>query len=577
MTMEKIKRLPYGIMDFETLQKMGMYLVDKTMYIPKMEDAGNFLFLIRPRRFGKSVFLSMLADYYDIEKQDCFDELFADTWIHDNPTEEKGGYQVLALDFSKAAGGKIDTLHDDFHRYCSDKLINFAKRYAKYYDPDFVRQVEKRAPESISQMTYIFDEARLHGHQLYLIVDEYDNFTNDVFNEHGEKVYHDLTHASGFYRQIFKKFKGSFQRILMMGVSPVTLDDLTSGYNIALNITADTDFNMMLGFSETDVREMIRYYKVAGRITADEDDLIEEMKPWYDNYCFAEDSYGHEPSMFNCTMVLNYLNTLIKTGKRPKQMLDKNTRTDYKKLKKLVELDSFGDDERGHLREIISEGTITAKLESSFPAERMFEPDNFISLLYYYGMLTITGTRGFRLKLSIPNNSVRQQYYDYILEEFQNVSKVNLNWISDLIEGMAYRGQWREALTAIAEKYKDQSSVRSAIEGERNLQGYFTAYLGLALVYIMAPEVELNHGYCDLFLLPDLKLYPDVAHSYIIELKYLKASEGDDKAEKQWNEAIEQIRGYAQGEKVRLMAGSTTLHCIIIQVRDYDLLRIAEV
>ena len=575
--MDEVKLLPYGIMDFESLRRQNRYLVDKTMYIPRMEYAGNFLFMIRPRRFGKSVFLTMLADYYDIGKQDSFNDLFAGTWIHDNPTKEKGRYQVLMLDFSQVAGSKIESLEDDFNRYCSRMLISFAKKYEKYYDPDFLETVESLYPESRVQMTHIFNEAKMMGHQLYLIVDEYDNFTNDVLNEHGERVYHALTHASGFYRQIFKKFKGNFQRILMMGVSPVTLDDLTSGYNIALNITADTEFNMMLGFSETDVREMIWYYKSAGLITADEDELVEDMRPWYDNYCFAKKSYGRDPSMFNCTMVLNYLNTVIKTGERPEDMLDKNVRTDYKKLKKLVELDSFGENEHSYLRQIISEGTITSTLESSFPAERMFEPSNFISLLYYYGMLTITGTRGFRLKLSIPNNSVRQQYYQYILEEFQRVSTVNLQWIGDLLEGMAYRGQWREALTAIAGKYKDQSSVRSAIEGERNVQGYFTAYLGLAPVYIMAPEVELNHGYCDIFLLPEVKLYPDVEHSYIIELKYLKAAEGEDKAAKQWNEAVEQIHGYAQGAKVRLMAATTTLHCIIIQMRDYDLVRIDEV
>ena len=575
--MEKVKLLPYGIMDFEDLRRKNRYFVDKTMYIPKMECVGDFLFIIRPRRFGKSMFLTMLADYYDIEKQSCFDELFADTWIHDNPTKEKGQYQVLALDFSKASSGNIESLQNEFHEYCSYMLIGFAKKYAKYYEPGFVEKLESIHPKSILQMTYLFNEAKRMGHQLYLIIDEYDNFTNDVLNEHGEKVYHALTHASGFYREIFKKFKGSFQRILMMGVSPVTLDDLTSGFNIARNITADPRFNMMLGFSETDVREMIRYYQSAGIITADEDSLIEDMKPWYDNYCFAEDSYGRDPSMFNCNMVLHYLNTLCETGKKPKEMLDKNTRTDYNKLRKLVELDTFGDDQHSYLRRIITDGTITAKLESSFPAESMLEPDNFISLLYYYGMLTITGSRGSMLKLGIPNNSVRSQYYDYILKEFQRVSPVSLQWIRELIMGMAYEGRWRDLLTAIAEKYKGQSSVRSAIEGERNVQGYFTAYLGLLPLYIMAPEVELNHGYCDLFLLPDLKLYPDVEHSYIIELKYLKATDGDDKAAKQWTEAVEQIHKYAQGAKVQLMAGNTTLHCIIIQMRDYDLVRIDEV
>ena len=321
-----------------------------------------------------------------------------------------------------------------------------------------------------------------------------------VLNEQGNEVYHALTHASGFYREIFKKFKGMFERIFMTGVSPVTLDDLTSGFNIGWNISTDFQFNMMLGFSETDVRTMLQYYKDAGQLPADADieAMMLEMKPWYDNYCFAKESLTRDPKMFNCDMVLYYLRNYITLGKAPEQMIDPNTRTDYNKMKKLIRLDRLDGDRKGVLRRITDEGQIVTNLITTFPATEIANPEIFPSLLFYYGMLTITGTRGNYVVLSIPNNNVRKQYYEFLLEEYQEKRYINLNNLGLMFYDMAYDGRWHEALEFIAHAYKDNSSVRSSIEGERNIQGFFTAYLSVNAYYLIAPEVELNHGYLSL-------------------------------------------------------------------------------
>ena len=576
--MGKIKLLPYGISDFEDLRRQNRYYADKTMYIPKLEEASNFLFLIRPRRFGKSIFLSMLRCYYDLAKQDKFDELFDGLWIKDNPTEGKGQYQVLYLDFSQATVGSLP-LKQQFDEYCCMKLESFANTYQRYYDEGFVEKVRAIHPDSATQMKYICDEAKKRGHRLYLIIDEYDNFTNNVLNEHGEAVYHALTHATGFYREVFKIYKANFQRILMMGVSPVTLDDLTSGFNIALNISTHPYFNMMLGFSETDVRKMIQYYKDEGAIDAGVsiDSLIEEMRPWYDNYCFAPQSYGKDPSMFNCNMVVYYLRNYIELGEAPEQMLDVNTRTDYKKLKKLVELDGMTDTERGYIGQIAAEGFIISTLNTSFPAERIFDKENFISLLYYYGMLTVTGRYGDMLRLGIPNNNVRRQYYEYLVNDYHSESRIDTGNLRMAYYDMAMKGQWQRPLQIITEAYKETASVRSGMEGERNTQGFLTAFLSLTSYYLVAPETELNHGYCDIFLMPDKQRYPEVAHSFILELKYLPSSADDAQADRQRAAAAEQIRRYAQGRKVRLMAAGTTLHLVILQMRGCEVLRMEEV
>ena len=574
--MSEVKLLPYGVSGFEDLREKNRYCVDKTMYIPLLERAGDFLFLIRPRRFGKSLFLSMLRSYYDASQQDKFSTLFDGLWIKDNPTPLRGAYQVMYFDFSQVKSD-YEHLAESFDSYCSIILEGFAQQNAQYYDEGFLEEVHRFSPNSSAQLIYIANQARMKGIRLYLIIDEYDNFTNNVLNEKGEAVYHALTHATGFYRDVFKLYKANFSRVLMMGVSPVTLDDLTSGYNIALNITTAPEFNMMLGFSETEVRQMIAYYREAGLIKADTEEMIEEMKPWYNNYCFAEESLDTDPKMFNCDMVIYYLRSHVLRGKSPEQMLDVNTRTDYKKLKKLIQLDGMGDDQRSILQKIASEGKIIGNINTSFPAERIFDKKNFVSLLYYYGMLTMTGTRGSLLELSIPNNNVRKQYYEFLMEEYSTAGKIDFSDLQLAYYDMAYEGSWRETMTMIADNYKKLSSVRSAIEGERNFQGFVTASLSTCAYYLLAPEMELSHGYCDIFLMPDLKRYPGVKHSYIVELKYLTASDSDAKAQKQWEEGIDQVKSYAADRKVALMTAGTTLHLLVLQIRGCKLARLEEV
>ena len=574
--MEEIKMLPYGISDFEDLRTKNRYYADKTKYIPLLERAGDFLFLIRPRRFGKSIFLSMLRCYYDIAMQDKFDTLFDGLWIKDNPTQLKGKYQTMYFDFSQVVS-RYDNLITEFNKYCSNQLIWFAKRNAAYYDSGFYEDVISKAPDSIDQLRYICSAAKSKGISLYLIIDEYDNFTNDVLNERGEAVYHALTHATGFYRDVFKIYKANFQKILFMGISPVTLDDLTSGFNIATNISIDPRFNMMLGFSETEVREMITYYKEAGMIKADMEEMIEEMKPWYDNYCFARASLKTDPKMFNSDMVIYYVRNHIDFGCAPEQMLDTNTRTDYKKLKKLMLLDGMTDKERGVIRRIAAEGKILGNINTSFPAERIFDKENFLSLLYYYGMLTMTGTYGSLLELSIPNNNVRKQYYEYLLTEYAAEANIDFSRLQLAYYDMAFSGHWRETMEMMAEDYDKLSSVRNSIEGERTLQGFVMASLSTNAYYVLAPEMEMNHGYCDIFLMPDKLRYPAVKHSYILELKYLSAKDSEHEAQKQWDEAVGQLRQYAADPKVEQMTRDTELHLIVMQVRVYELVRLEEI
>lgn len=586
---QQVKQVPYGVADFAKVIEQNLYYVDKTMFIPELEKQPRNLFFIRPRRFGKSIFLSMLYSYYDCTQSHKFQSLFGNLWIGQHPTPLQGKYQVLFLDFSQITGN-IDKLETKFNSYLSINLDAFVRQYSEYYQAEMEEILAQEDFEE--KMELIFKAAKAHQYHLYLIIDEYDNFTNVILNERGENVYHAITHADGFYRDVFKKFKGNFERIFMMGVSPVTLDDVTSGFNIGWNISIKPEFDEMLGFSTTDVVEMFTYYKKHGSIPADSDidAIVNDMKPWYDNYCFAKQALKKKTRMFNCDMVLYYLRNYMDAGCPPEEMIDPNTRTDYGKMKKLLQFDKLDGERKGIIRKIAEEELIVTQLYESFSAYQIPKAEIFPSLLFYYGMLTIKGTRGSKLILGIPNNNVRKQYYGYLEEEYQAKAYVDVNQLTDYYYDMAYDGKWEEGLRFMADAYAKVSSVRDGIEAERNLQGFFMAYLNLNDYYITAPELELNHGYCDFFLLPDLTHYAS-QHSYILELKVLSKKdfsaivEGEftedgkpmTKAEKQWREAVEQILRYAEAPRVEALRQGTKLHLIIMQFEGWELKRMEEV
>ena len=584
---QNVKRLPYGINDFEAVIEQNQYYVDKTMYLPLLENQPSNIFFIRPRRFGKSIFLSMLHAYYDCSKKEKFQTLFGDLWVGKHPTPLQGKYQILHLDFSYV-GGSIEKLEENFNVYLRVKLDGFMRIYQDSY-PEDVKEKFFKSDSATEKLALLQDETAAKGIPLYLIIDEYDNFTNTVLNElneQGENVYWAITHADGFYRDVFKKFKGMFERIFITGVSPVTLDDVTSGFNIGWHISTKPEFNQMLGFSLEEVRKMFTYYKEVGCIpaTSDIEAMIDEMKPWYDNYCFSEDALHTQSMVFNSDMVIYYLRNYIDRGEAPKQMIDPNTKTDYNKMKKLLQLDKLDGDRKGVIRTIAETGQIVAPLTETFSAYSLTDPQIFTSLLFYYGMLTIKGTRGDKMILGIPNNNVRKQYYGYLKDLYEEKAYVDTNQLTDYYYDMAYEGKWCEGLQFMADAYSKVSSVRDGIESERNLQGFFMAYLNLNNYYYTAPELELNHGYCDFFLLPNLTHYA-TKHSYILELKVLpkkdyeaKPEDGKlSKAEVQWQEAEEQIKRYAVAPRVEALRQGTTLHKIIMQFVAGKLVRMEEV
>lgn len=563
-----MKQLPYGISDFRRIRRDDMYYVDKTKFIPLLEDEFSYLSLLRPRKFGKSLLVSMLEAYYDCNAKDQFQSLFGDLYIGKHPTSLANSYQVLRFDFSRA-GGQIEQLENQFNAYCCKVLDSFILKYKDQYD-DYTLNTIIESHSAEDKLNTLVLSAERFGNRIYLLIDEYDNFTNDVLAHHGKEAMHDLLHAEGFYRRFFKLFKGPIERIFITGISPVTLDDLTSGYNIDWDISDKSYFNAIVGFEESEVKDLLQYYKENQGILAsmNVDSIIEDMRPWYDNYCFSVPCYGHQ-TLFNCDMILYYMKPMLKTGRPPMDMVDKNIKTDYSKLKQLVNLDRnlYTKDRLSDIERIANEGYIDMRLKRSFRALELLDRSNFRSLIYYYGMLTIGGGDEGYQHMIVPNECVMQQYWHFLVNTYDDIYPINISELADMYLDMIYRGEWKKAINQIGELYYQLSSVRDSRGGEFNQHGFFKAMLGLCDVTVLCPELELNYGYGDFLMLPLRHHYPNAIHAYIFELKYVSPEAKEEEVKSQLSDAEQQIHKYASSKRLLKSISGCTLHGITILFR----------
>lgn len=570
------KKIPYGLTDYLRIVTEDYYYVDKTRYIEDLEKTAAFLFLIRPRRFGKSLFLNMLYCYYDVRYADKFDELFGNQYIGKHPTSEQGKYLVLYFNFS-AVRGTGEALEENFNMYAKIQMEAFADQYASYFEPGFSQGI-RELKSAASQLNYIGKRAGMLGLSIYLLIDEYDNFTNTILSSEGNNVYRALTHDSGFYRGFFNIVKAittgpeaPVKRMFITGVSPVTLDDVTSGFNIGTNITTDEQFNSMVGFSESELQEMLSYYESEGMLVNSKEELVRLMKPWYDNYCFAWECIGQ--TMYNSDMVLYFLNNYLLKKRAPSDMLDRNIRTDYSKLRHFIRIDKMQEEGRSVITRLIDTGEVNGNvIKESFPAENLADPGNFVSLLYYFGLLTYDRIEYGETIMKVPNLAVREQIYGYLVEAMKERDSIVFPFmeLSDRMRRMAYFGEWEAALGFFADQVDKKAVLRDAIYQESTIKTLMLAYMGLTDYFIIWPEFEAGRGFSDLYLMPNLANYPDMQYSYLIELKFLKRDDTTTKVESLMQEAETQLHKYASDEKVKSSTGNTRLRLLAAVYRGWQ-------
>jgi len=582
---QKPKRLPYGMQNWEDVRLQNYYYVDKTRFIPQIEEANHYFFFIRPRRFGKSLLLNMLRQYYDVSKAGLFDRLFGDLWIGQHPTPMHNQYLVLYLNFAMISGGLKD-YERSMNDYCRRHIDMFIQDYADRLPADTLEGLSSQLTAR-DMLDYVSAKAAKAGQQIYLFIDEYDHFTNEILADPGmEHGYKSETHGSGAMRAFFNVVKGStdsaIKRCFITGVSPVTMDDLTSGFNIGTNYTTQAEFNDMVGFTEQEVRQMLDYYRQFYPFRHTTDELIQLMRPWYDNYCFSPKCIGDSP-MFNSDMVLYFVYFYTKDkGHFPDNMLDSNIRTDYSKLRMLIRKDKGFENDASIIQHIVETGGITAELKDHFPSEGITDPDNFVSLLYYFGMLTIAGSKRGKTEFRIPNQTVREQMYGYLTATYrENDLDISDYERSNLMSDMAYDGAWRPFFEFIAETLRRFSSNRDKAKGEAFVHGFTLAQTCLSRLYLPVSELDAGAkatigattvgGYADIYLQPLLNIFPDIAHSYVLELKYLPARATDAEVEQAAAKAREQLLRYAQGVAIESTYAPTRLHKLILLWRGIEM------
>ena len=564
----KRKRIPYGMMNFIDVREDDCYYVDKTHYIPLIENANKYFFYIRPRRFGKSLTISMLHHYYNILEADKFEKWYGDLYIGKHPTPERNSYLIIYLNFA-VVNAELNSYRQSLDAHCNTEFNFFCDVYAQYL-PEGIKEEMNKKKGAVEQLDYLYKECVKTNQQIYLFIDEYDHFTNKILSEPScLEDYKSETYGTSYLRSFFDTVKAgtdsTIKRCFVTGVSPVTMDDLTSGFNIGTNYSLSPEFNEMTGFNEEEVRAMLDYYATTCQFHHSTDELIEAMKPWYDNYCFAEQSYG-STTMYNSNMVLYFVDNYIRNrGYMPRNMVEENIRVDYNKLRMLIRKDKEFTHDASTIQTLVQQGYITGELKTGFPAETIAEPDNFISLLFYFGMLTISGTLEGETKLTIPNQVVREQLYSYLLDTYNEADLRFDNWEKGkLASAMAYRGDWKAYFDYIAECLHRYSSQRDKQKGEAYVHGFTLAMTAQNRFYRPISEQENQEGYADIFMFPLLDIYKDMLHSYIIELKYAKGKDSDEKVEQLRQEAITQANRYAASETVQKAIGTTTLHKIIV-------------
>ena len=586
----KIKRIPYGLANYERLVQQNCYYVDKTMFLPALEETGHYLFLIRPRRFGKSLLLSVMEAYYDVHYRDRFEEFFKRTWIYDHPTSEKNKYLVLKFNFSLVDPG-IEKSEESFLLDFKETSAAFLSRYKKYLEVDVILALKEinemhSAPDILRRLINI---CNMSNREVYILIDEYDNFANTILTTSGTGAYKKLTHGAGSFRAFFNVLKGgttgteaSVTRSFITGVSPITMDDVISGYNIGKNVSLEPGFNRVLGFTTDDIEEMIEYYRSVGKISHPTGYLLEIMTQWYGNYRFSDEN---DVSLFNPDMVLYFLDNYFSSEKIPYDLIDRNVMVDYGKLRHLIVVDKGGEKVSNgnfdRLREIIREGETTSELVKGFPLEKIASREDFISLLFYFGLLTIKNSETACFTLTIPNETIRRLFYDYIKGAYEEtqVFSLDLDTYNRLMKGMALEGQWKPLLDYIAGRMRESMGLRDLMTGEKSIQAFLNVYLGLTNLYIIHPEREMNKGFADIVMEPFLARYEGIRYSYILEIKYLKSGvkPGDKKVPQLKTEAEQQLKGYSIDEKFKKTIEKTTLIKIVLIFSGHELIDMSEV
>ncbi len=517
---------PYGISDFATLIREGYFYQDRSDRIALLERTGRQLVFIRPRRFGKSLLLSMLDHYYDIHRADQFAELFGHLAIGQNPTPLHNQYLILRWDFSLIkAQGEIADIEAAVHQHLNDRMKAFGDEYAAY----LTHSIRLHPSNAISSLESVLHATRASGHKIYLLIDEYDNFANEVLMHGGRKDHYEaLLYGEGLLKTVFKAVKAGasgqgIDRVFITGVSPIVLGDITSGYNVGENIYLYSEFNDLCGFTEAEISAVLTQLAAEG-VPWSAAEALKTMRTFYNGYCFDEQASQESARIYNPTLSLYFFKYLHTRQRYPQEMLDDNLAMDRAKLRYIAGLPK-GEE---LLTQALStpEGVIIPRLARRFGLADMLSARKdaafMASLLYFFGILTLNGTATFNQTiLRIPNLVARSLYVER-LQELWLPDVDDLAELRQVAQDFCLSGEIAPLCQFIEQRYFPMLSNRDyRWSNELLLKVAFMTVLFNDRMYMMVSETEVDHGYVDLSLIvrPDMRQFN--ALDLVIEFKYL--------------------------------------------------------
>ncbi|TGO02491.1 hypothetical protein PN36_24180 [Candidatus Thiomargarita nelsonii] len=537
-------RLSYSISNFEKLVTENYYYVDRTSYIEKLEQASEpYIFFLRPRRFGKSLFISMLWHYYGLEFADKFSQLFGQYYIGKNPTPKANTYAILYLEFSRIDTATKESTFKGFLRNVHQGVYRFLETYTTFSKEKKTQILTQGSPESM--LVKLFE--LYNTKNIYILIDEYDHFANEILAFNFDH-FSEFVSRNGFVRKFYEAIKegtatGIVDRLFVTGVTPITLDSLTSGFNISTNLSTHKYFHQMMGFTFDTVKTLLK------KVTLNHGDtrnVLKNLKKWYDGYLFSKKA---QTRLYNPNMVLYFLKEYAYENEYPDKLIDTNIASDYGKVRRLFRL---GEIERNYviLEELIETGMLNGLLTEQFSFEKPFSKDDFISLLFYLGLVTIKEAGLSRFSFGFPNYVIKGLYLEFFMDSLNERNQLDfeVEEVRDKLEILAQNNEVKP-FVGLIEKALQTLSNRDFISfDEKYVKALFVGFASLSNLYFIKSEPEIEQKYPDVMFLYRPPFAPN--YQFLFELKYLKKSDSG-KLKSTQEAAKKQVKGYLQFEEVR--------------------------
>ena len=544
-------KIPYGESDFHKMRVNQYFYQDRTMFIETLEKwHSNYPIFLRPRRFGKSLFISTLAYYYGLEHKDKFETLFGKLYIGQHPTETANTYMVLRFEFSRINTSTYESTYQGFLTNTIDGVRTFLGTYNSLFGDEEKRTIlAQQSPEAVIKTLFSFMKMNGVKQKIYLLIDEYDHFANELLSFDMTRFKSDVS-QNGFVRKFYESFKaatgeGIIDKIFITGVSPITLDSLTSGFNMADNITLNPLFHDMMGFTHHEVEELLHESAISVEKIPE---MMVDLTDWYDGYLFAPDV---ETPLYNPDMLLYFLKEYSIKNKYPYEILDPNIITDYKKIRNTFKIGSEETEKFELLEELVKVGYIDFNLVRTYNLEMPFTHDDFLSLLFYMGMLTFKESKNSDWRFEIPNYVIKKLYFEYFTAIFLEKTRFAKSHrpIMRAIDSIVNDGNLDPFLRVVEEVLQENHSNRDElIYGEKHLQTLMIGLLFPYKAFLIHSEYELKRHYPDIFLerIPDR----NINYEIVLELKYIKKSAADT-LENVINDVKKQLNGYMISERFK--------------------------